>query len=55
MDRHNEGCSDDEAEPCPICRGDELDPDFVAWIEQTAAQPGRTMTFDEAIEWLRTL
>ena len=55
IDRHNEGCSDDDSEPCPICRGEELDPDFVARIEQAAAQPGRTMTFDEAIAWLRTL
>ncbi|MCC2981746.1 hypothetical protein [Sphingomonas sp. IC4-52] len=53
IDRHNGGCSDDEAEPCPICRGEELDPDFVARIEQAGAQPGMAMTFDEAMAWLR--
>lgn len=53
---HEERCDDDGTdEPCPICRGEELDPDFLARIEQAGAQPGRTMNFDEAIEWLRTL
>jgi len=48
------GCGDDHGdEPCPICRGEELDPDFLARIQQASAQPGMTMTFDEAIEWLR--
>lgn len=56
MDQHAGRCGDDGTdEPCPICRGEELDPDFVAMIEQAAAQPGKAMTFDEAIEWLRTL
>jgi hypothetical protein len=40
---------------CPVCRDEELDADFVAMIEHAAAQPGKAMTFDEAIEWLRTL
>lgn len=53
MDRHNGGCSDDEDESCPICRGEELDPAFLARIEQAGVQPGKTMTFDEAMEWLR--
>jgi hypothetical protein len=53
---HGEWCGDDGTdEPCPICRGEELDPDFVAMIEQAAVQPGKAMTFDEAIELLRTL
>jgi hypothetical protein len=53
---HGGRCDDDGAdEPCPICRGDELDPDFLVMIEQAAAQPGRVMTAEEAIEWLRTL
>ncbi|MFV1920960.1 hypothetical protein VPH46_16240 [Sphingomonas sp. MJ1 (PH-R8)] len=56
MDQHAGRCGDDGTdEPCPICRGEELDPDFVAMIEHAAAQPGKAMTFDEAIEWLRTL
>lgn len=56
MDQHEERCRDDgTGEPCPICRGEELDPDFVAMVEQAAAQPGKAMTIDEAIEWLRTL
>ena len=56
VDQHEERCGDDGMdEPCPICRGDPLDPDFIDMVEQAAAQPGRVMTFDEAIEWLRTL
>jgi hypothetical protein len=54
MGEHGEPCADGADESCPICRGEELDPDFVARIEQAAAQPGRTMTFDEAMEWLRS-
>ena len=54
MGEHDRRCGDDGAhEPCPICRGEELDPNFLARIEQAAAQPGRTMNFDEAMEWLR--
>ncbi|HUD28071.1 MAG TPA: hypothetical protein VMQ93_04305 [Novosphingobium sp.] len=49
-------CGDDgDGRSCPICRGDPLDPDFVEMIERAAAQPGKAMSFDEAIEWLRTL
>ena len=52
---HGERCDDDETdEPCPICRGEELDPDFLAMIERAAAQPGKAMSFDKAIEWLCT-
>lgn len=40
--------------PCPICRGDVSD-EFLAMIEQAAAEPGKVMTFDEAIAWLRDL
>ena len=49
-----DGCGDDRGdESCPICRGEELDPYFLAMIEPAAAQPGRAMTAEEAIEWLR--
>ena len=53
MDQHKGRCGDDGTdEPCPICRDEELDPDFVAMIEQAAAQPGRAMTADEFTAWL---
>jgi len=53
---HSERCDDDGTdEPCPICRGEELDPDFLAMIEQAAAQPGRVMTAEEAVEWIQSL
>ena len=56
VDQHEGRCGDDETdEPCAICRGEELDADFLAMIERAAAQPGKAMSFDEAIEWLRTL
>jgi hypothetical protein len=56
VDQHEGRCGDDGTdEPCPICRGEELDPDFLARIERAAAQPGRAMTVEEAIEWLRNL
>jgi hypothetical protein len=54
-DAFEDGCGDDGTDaPCPICRGEELDPDFLARIEAAASQPGRSMTADEAIEWLRS-
>ena len=40
--------------PCPICRGEASD-EFIAMVEQAAAQPGKVMTFDEALAWLRDL
>lgn len=50
------GCGDDHGdESCPICRGEELDPDFVSRITAAAAQPGRVMTIEEFSEWLRSL
>ena len=56
MIEHEERCGDDGTdEPCPICRGEELDPDFLAMIERAAAQPGRVMTVEEAIEWIQSL
>jgi len=56
VDQHGERCDDNGTdEPCPICRGAPLDPDFLAWVEHAAAQPGKTMPLNEAIEWLRTL
>lgn len=53
MGVQDERCDDHADEPCPICRGEELDPDFLARIEQAGAQPGMAMTFHEAMEWLR--
>lgn len=53
MGEHDERCDDHGDEPCPICRGEELDPDFLAPIQQAGAQPGMAMTFDEAMDWLR--
>ncbi len=53
IDRHNEECWEGDDEPCPICRGEELDPALLARIEQAGVQPGKTMTFDEAMKWLR--
>lgn len=51
------GCGDDHGdETCPICRGEELSPDFIAMLERAAsAAPVVSMTADEAIEWLRAL
>lgn len=50
------GCGDDgTGGTCPICRGEELSPDFIAMLEQAAAQPGRVMTAEETVEWLRDL
>lgn len=54
MDQHEGRCEDGTDAQCPICRGDVSD-EFFAMIEQAAAQPGRVMTGEEAIEWLRTL
>ena len=55
-DAFRDGCGDDHGDDsCPICRGEDLDPDFLAWVEQAAAQPGRAMTAEEAIEWFRSL
>jgi len=55
-DAFKDGCDhghDDDA--CAICRGEPLDPGFVAWLEQAAAQPGRVMTAEEMVEWVRSL
>lgn len=59
MDEHGERCDDDGTnEPCPICRG-EMSPEFIEWLGEAVAaaeaQPGKTMTAEEAIEWLGTL
>lgn len=53
-DAFKNGCGDDGTdEPCPICRG-EMSDEFLAWVEQAAAQPGRAMTAEEAIEWINS-
>lgn len=55
-DAFRDGCDDDHGGGSfPICRGEELDPDFLAWVEQAAAQPGRVMTAEQAIEWINSL
>lgn len=54
-DAFKDGCGDDHGDDmCPICRGEELSPDFIAMLEQAAAQPGRVMTAEKAVEWLRS-
>jgi hypothetical protein len=55
--KHDERCADDIGDDdCPICRGEELDPDFLARITAAAAaQPGRVMTIEEFGKWLRSL
>jgi hypothetical protein len=55
-DAFEDGCGDNRGgDACPICRGEELDPDFLARITAAAAQPSRMMTAEEAIEWIRSL
>lgn len=51
------GCDHEHGdETCPICRGEELNPDFIAMLEQAAsAEPVVSMTAEEAVEWLRSL
>lgn len=51
------GCVEaDHARWCPICRGDELAPDFIATLEQAvSANPIVSMTAEEAIEWINSL
>ena len=52
-DAFDDGCGGDHGdESCPICRGEELDPDFVSRITAAAAQPGRMMTIKEFNVWL---
>jgi hypothetical protein len=53
--QHEGRCDDGTDDPCPICRGEELDADLLAMIEAAAAQPGREMTVEEFGEWLRSL
>ncbi|WP_242098845.1 hypothetical protein [Sphingomonas sp. CROZ-RG-20F-R02-07] len=51
-----DGCGDDHGDgSCPICRGEELSPDFIAMLEQAAAQPGRAMTIEQFEAWLDDL
>jgi len=56
-DAFKDGCDDEHGdETCPICRGEELNPDFIAMVEQAAsAEPVVSMTAEEAVEWLRSL
>lgn len=50
-DTFEEVC-DDHA--CAICQG-EVSDEFIAMVQQAAAQPGQVMTFDQAAVWLRDL
>lgn len=55
-DAFRDGCDDDHDASCLICRGEPLDPGFIAWLEQAAsAEPVVSMTAEEAVEWLRGL
>lgn len=50
-----DSCGDDHsAGSCSICRGD-VSAEFIARIEQAAAQPGRVMSIDEFGFWLRDI
>jgi hypothetical protein len=45
---------DNDDHDCPICRGEELSPEFVATI--LAARPlGKNMDLEEAREWVNRL
>jgi hypothetical protein len=50
-DTFEEVC-DDHA--CAICQG-EVSDEFIAMVQQAAAQLGQVMTFDQAMVWLRDL
>jgi hypothetical protein len=55
---HEGQCNDEwEDKPCAICRGEELPPEFVEWLEQAVAhaENGQVMTAEEAIELFRRL
>lgn len=53
-DAFKDGCGDDHGnESCPICRGEELSPDFIVMLERALAEPVVSMTAEEAIAWFR--
>lgn len=55
-DAFKDGCGDDHGnESCPICRGEELSPDFIVMLERTLAEPVVSMTAEEAIAWFRAV
>lgn len=54
MREHEELCGDGHDDDCPICSG-RMSEEFVARIEQAAAEPGIRMTVDEFTAWLDSL
>ncbi len=56
-DAFGDGCGGDHGDgTCPICRGEELSPDFIALLERAASdEPVVSMTVEEAAEWIRSL
>ncbi len=53
------GCGDEGLDgPCPLCRG-EASPEFIEWLGEVVAAaeaaPGKVMTAEEAMEWVRSL
>jgi hypothetical protein len=52
---HEGRCDEDwQDKPCAICRG-EVSDEFLTVVARAAAQPGRVMTAEEAMEWLESL
>lgn len=54
VSEHEERAEGEHSGDCPICRGD-VSSEFIAMVEDAAAQAGRAMTAEEAKEWLRRL
>lgn len=53
VERHGFGYGN-VGRPCPICRGDPLDPHFIEMVEQEAALAGQAMTADAFLAWLHS-
>jgi hypothetical protein len=47
MVEDEEGHDHEHDEDCPLCRGEELSPEFVQMILEAGAQSGRRMTPEE--------
>ena len=50
-----EGRCGDEDHDCPICRADVLSEEFIARIEEAAAEPRIVQTKEEFLAWLDSL